>query len=61
MVKEAFDKLSDDDKRDLVRSVLVDLIIRQKISPSLFDTILPSCDFEIVMIILGAYMNGEIN
>ena len=61
MTKEEFFKLSDDKRRDLVTSSLVNLLMLEDLAPSVSKCLIKSENFEVIKIVLGAYMNGVIN
>lgn len=60
MTKYEFKELSDDTKRYLVGDALSNLIIFEKEASSLCSKLIRPCNLEVMKIVLGAYMNGEI-
>lgn len=61
MTKEEFWKLPDDKKRFLVSESLANLIMVKDLAPRLSILLFKSDNLEVMKIVLGAYMNGEIN
>ena len=61
MTKEEFFELPDDKRRDLVTASLVNLIILEELAPSVSKNLIKSENYEVIKIVLGAYINGVIN
>lgn len=61
MTKEEFFQLSVDKKRSLVTDALVNLLMLEDLAPGLSKSLFRSNSLEVIKIILGAYMNGEID
>lgn len=61
MTKEEFFELSDDKRRDLVTASLVNLIMLEDLAPNVLRCLIKDDNYEVIKIVLGAYMNGVIN
>lgn len=61
MSKDEFFSLPDNKKRDLVTDALCNLIMFQELSPGLSCMLFKDGNIDVMKIVLGAYLNGNIN
>lgn len=61
MTKEKFFELPDNKRRELVMTSLVNLIMLEDLAPNVSSYLIKKDNYEVIKIVLGAYMNGVIN
>lgn len=61
MTKEKFFELPDNKRRDLVMTSLINLIVLEDLAPNVSSYLIKKDNYEVIKIVLRAYMNGVIN
>jgi hypothetical protein len=60
MTKKEFEELPTDKRRELARDALIAIIMTEEMGANFQRNMLSGTNLEVMKIVLGAYMNGEI-